>query len=172
MLPERMRKSADRHGSGGGSLRWTLAVATLLLWAAWLDAPPASAQGRSFRLEGLRAGELRSAELQEGAVIVIVWASWSPRSRDVVERTNAIYDRWRDHARVLTVVFQEDRQTVERFLVGKKPRAPIYLDRDGAFSKKHAVTHLPGLLIFKDGTTGFSGRLPNKPDSLIKQTLG
>jgi thiol-disulfide isomerase/thioredoxin len=115
---------------------------------------------------------LQPAELLQGDVIVIVWASWSPRCRDIVERSNEVVDRWGDQARVLTVVFQEDRETVERFLIGKSPRAPVFLDRDGAFSKRHTVTHLPGLLIFKDGDTEFSGRFPMNPHSLIEQTLG
>ena len=28
---------------------------------------------------------------------------------------------------------------------------PVYLDRDGEFSKAHAVTTLPGLVVFRDG---------------------
>ncbi|MEE8278690.1 MAG: hypothetical protein V3R89_08235 [Thermoanaerobaculia bacterium] len=167
-----MCQRVDRLHSGGGALKRTVVTVGLALWGAMLATPQAAAEGRSFRLEGLRSDELRPAELLQGAVIVIVWASWSPRCRDIVERSNAIVDRWGDRARVLTVVFQEDRETVERFLAGQRPRAPVYLDRDGAFSKKHAVTHLPGLLIFKDGVTGFSGRLPNNPHSLIEQTLG
>ncbi len=149
-----------------------LALLVLVTLAAVLLSPPAWTEERSFRLEGLRTGELQPAELLQGDVIVIVWASWSPRCRNIVERANDVADRWGDRARVLTVAFQEDRETVERFLSGKSPRAPIFLDRDGAFSKRHTVTHLPGLLIFRNGDTGFSGRLPNNPHALIEQTLG
>lgn len=155
-----------------GIVRQAVGGLVLLILAAVLLPPPVLAEARPFRLEGLRSGEVQPAELLQGNVIVIVWASWSPRCRDIVERSNAVVDRWGDRARVLSVVFQEDPETVERFLAGKRSRVPIFLDRDGAFSKRHTVTHLPGLLIFRDGDTGFSGRLPNNPDSLIEQTLG
>jgi len=133
---------------------------------------PAIGQGRGFSLEGLSGGQVQQKDLNQGAVIVVVWASWSPRGRDIVPRTDKIVDRWGGQARVIMVNFQEDRAAVESFLRGGKPKAPIYLDRDGAFSKKYSVTHLPGLLIFKDGVTAFSGKLPPDPDSLISQTLG
>ena len=155
-----------------GAVGRLLAAVGFVLLGAALVAAPLSAQRRSFRLEGLRSGELEPGDLQQGAVIVIVWTSWSPRSRDIVERSNAIVDRWGKRARVLTVSFQEDRETVERFLEGKRPRARVYLDPDGDFGKSYVVTQLPGLLIFKDGVTAFSGRLPRDPDSLIEQTLG
>jgi hypothetical protein len=70
------------------------------------------------------------------------------------------------------VSFQEDAATVEDFLSGKRAKAKVYLDQDGDFSKSYAVTHLPSLLILKDGTTGFSGKLPRDPDSIISQTIG
>lgn len=147
-----------------------LAIATLMLGA--LASPPASGQGRGYTLQGLSGGQLQQGDLDQGAVIVVVWASWSPRGRDIVPRVDSIADRWGSQARVIMVNFQEDAATVESFLRGQRTKAPIYLDRDGAFSKKYSVTHLPGLLIFKDGVTAFSGKLPKDPDSLIAQSLG
>lgn len=132
---------------------------------------PAEAQQGSFRLQGLEGGELRPADLNQGVVILVVWASWSPRSRDIVPQVNAIVDRWGNQARVIMVSFQEDAATVQSFLSGKRPKARVYLDRDGDFSKNYAVTHLPSLLILKDGVTGFSGKLPGDPDSVISQTI-
>jgi thiol-disulfide isomerase/thioredoxin len=145
----------------------TLSALTVLLLGGIV-----AAQGPGLRLDGLRGGELRQRDLDQGAVIAVVWSSWSPRSRDIVERVNAIVDRWGGEAKVIMVDFQEDPQAVEDFLRGKQPKAPIYLDKDGAFSKKYAITHLPGLLVFKDGATRFSGRLPQDPNSLIAQSLG
>lgn len=152
---------------------WALSCAAALLLAPVLLPPPAAtAQPRSYRLQGLESGELGPAELSQGVVIAVVWASWSPRCRDIVERTNAIAERWDDRARVLLVDFQEEPAAVKGFLEGKRSRAKVYLDRDGSFSKMNAVTNLPGLVIFKDGATGFSGKLPADPDSLIAQTIG
>ena len=88
-----------------------------------------------------------------------------------MERADSLVSRWGDRARVILVNFQEDDEAVREFLEGKQPRARVYLDRNGAFSKRYAVTHLPGLLIFQDGQNRFSGRLSRDPDSLIEQSL-
>ncbi len=126
-----------------------------------------------LELSGLKGEKLREAELAQGAVIVVAWASWSPRCRDIVDRVNALSGRWAGRARVLTVNFQEDAGTVRQFLdsQGKTLSAPVFLDTSGNFSKKHAVTNLPGLLIFRDGKTAFSGKLPADPDPVISQAI-
>lgn len=164
------RVSVKTPGPAAGRVVTTLLMALLVLGA--VATPPASGQGRGFSLEGLSGGQIQQRDLNQGAVIVVVWASWSPRGRDIVARTNQIADRWGGQARVIMVNFQEDKATVEGFVRGSQAKAPIYLDRDGAFSKNYSVTHLPGLLIFKDGVTAFSGKLPPDADSLIAQTLG
>jgi thiol-disulfide isomerase/thioredoxin len=158
------------RGPARERIAMTLLLAVLVLSA--VAAPPASGQGRGFSLEGLSGGQIQQRDLNQGAVIVVVWASWSPRGRDIISRTNEIADRWGSQARVIMVNFQEDKATVESFLQGNQAKAPIFLDRDGAFSKNYSVTHLPGLLIFKDGVTAFSGKLPPDANSLIAQTLG
>jgi len=148
--------------------RWTAAILGLLLSAA-LSLP---APAQDVRLPGLRGGQLTEGDLAQGATVVVVWASWSPRGKDIVARVNAIQGRWGGRARVVTVNFQEDRGTVDGFLAGKNLGVPVYLDTDGTFSKKHAVTTLPGLLIFQDGKRGYGGRLPPDADALIARTLG
>jgi thiol-disulfide isomerase/thioredoxin len=130
---------------------------------------PASAQGPV--LQGLGGERLSEADLAEGATIFIVWASWSPHSRNVVERVNQVSQRWSAKARVVTVNFQEDRGAVESFLAGKNMGATVFLDADGAFSKKYAVATLPGLLIIKDGRVAYRGKLPDDPDRVIVEIL-
>lgn len=164
------RRKVRTPGRRSGWLVMAFLMAALI--TSSLVAPPVSGQGRGFNLEGLTGGQIQQKDLDQGAVIVVVWASWSPRGRDIVPRVDSIVDRWGSQARVIMVNFQEDNAAVESFLRGQRPKAPVYLDRDGAFSKKYSVTHLPGLLIFKDGVTAFSGKLPPDPDSLIGQTLG
>lgn len=122
-------------------------------------------------LQGLRGERLSEAELAQGATIFVFWASWSPHSRDVVDRVNRVSQRWGGKARVVTVNFQEDRGAVEKFLAGKDLGATVYLDADGAFSKKYAVATLPGLLIIKDGRVAYRGKLPNDPDRVIVEIL-
>ena len=168
-----MHISRARVRSRGRRTAWAVTVFLMAgLIVGSMVAPPVAGQGRGFTLEGLAGGRIQQNDLDQGAVIVVVWASWSPRGRDIVPRVDSIADRWGGQARVIMVNFQEDTAAVESFLQGKRPKAPIYLDRDGGFSKKYSVTHLPGLLIFKDGVTAFSGKLPPDPDSLIGQTLG
>ena len=147
-----------------------LAAALLLLLALPVLVLPTAAQ--DLRLPGLTGGSLSEAELNRGTTVIVVWASWSPRGRDVVPRVNALSRTWGNRARVITVNFQEDRETVEGFLAGKGLAVPVYLDADGAFSKKNAVTNLPGLLVIKDGETAFRGKLPDDPDSVLREILG
>jgi thiol-disulfide isomerase/thioredoxin len=132
-------------------------------------AAPVAAQGPVLR--GLRGESLSEADLAQGATIFIVWASWSPHSRDVVERANRVAQRWGGKARVVTVNFQEDRGAVEGFLAGKNLGTAVFLDGDGAFSKKYAVATLPGLLIIKDGRVAYRGKLPADPDRIIVEIL-
>jgi thiol-disulfide isomerase/thioredoxin len=123
------------------------------------------------RLVGMRGEELTQSDLDRGATVLVVWASWSPRCRDIVERVNPLAERWSGKARVATVNFQEDRSAVDTFLHGKSLSAAVYLDGDGAFSKRNAVTTLPGLLVYVDGRVAYSGRLPEDPDRVLAQAL-
>ena len=148
-----------------------VAISMLLLIHA-VAAVPLGAQGRQFQLEGLNGGSLSAADLGRGVIIAVVFAGWSPRGKNVVNQTNQIHDRWGSQAKVIMVDFQEERADVEAFLAGQNPKAPVYLDKDGSFSKRYSVTHLPGLLILKDGNAAFSGRLTRDSDSVISQTLG
>lgn len=152
----------------------TILTGSLILVLSALILMPASAhaQGRPFRLEGLQGGELGPADFSQGVVIAVVWASWSPHCRNIVSQVDAIADKWGSEARVIMVNFQEDAAEAEAFLSGKRTKAPVYLDKSGAFSKTHSVTNLPGLVIFKDGAAAFSGKLSRNPDSIISQTLG
>lgn len=141
-------------------------IATIMMPAASYP------QGRPFQLEGLKGGSLTPADFEQGVWIAVVWASWSPHCRNIVQQVDAIASRWGGQAKVIMVDFQEDRGDVEAFLGGGRTKAPVYLDKSGAFSKKYSVTNLPGLVIFKDGTAAFSGKLSRNPDSIISQTLG
>jgi len=144
-----------------------LALALLLILA--LASLPLAAQ--DVRLPGLQGGQLTDAKLAQGATILVVWASWSPKCRDIVDRVNAMQSRWGQSARVVTVNFQEDRDTVQQFLSDKRLSVPVYLDLDGAFSKKSSITTLPGLLVVRDGATAYRGRLPDNPDAVIGEIL-
>jgi thiol-disulfide isomerase/thioredoxin len=142
-----------------------------LLLAGLLGNGAAPASAEDFVLQGLRGGRLVESDLAQGTTIFVVWASWSPKSRGVVERVNAISNRWGGKARVATVNFQENRQAVEQFLAGKGLSAEVFLDESGAFSKKYSVATLPGLLVVKDGKIVYRGKLPDDPDPVIANLL-
>jgi thiol-disulfide isomerase/thioredoxin len=143
----------------------------LLALAALAFGVAAVAGAQEVRLRGLGGEELRDADLASGTTIIVVWASWSPRGRDVVDRVNALAGRWGRQARVITVNFQEDRATVEGFLAGKGLRAPVFLDTDGAFAKRYAVTNLPGLLVLQNGEVAYRNRLPDDPDAVLAEIV-
>ena len=153
-------------------LRRTALTLLLLAGFAGLLAPVAAqGPGPGPVLQGLGGERLSDADLAQGATIFIVWASWSPHSRDVVARVNQVAQRWSGKARVVTVNFQEDRGAVESFLAGKNMGATVFLDADGAFSKRYAVATLPGLLVIKDGRVAYRGKLPDDPDRVIVEIL-
>jgi thiol-disulfide isomerase/thioredoxin len=144
-------------------------VAAALLAAFLLGPLPVAAQ--EIHLTSLAGERLSDADLARGATIVVVWASWSPRSRDVVQRVQPLAGRWGARARVLTVDFEEERPAIESFLAGKALGVPVFLDTEGTFSKKYAIATLPGLLVLKDGKSLYHGKLPDDPDSIIAAAL-
>lgn len=155
------RRSGTVRGAAGLGLLISLLAGSV---------PAAHAAGE-VRLPGLAGGQLSDGDLARGTTILVVWASWSPRCRDIAERANGIAARWGDGARVVTVNFQEDPATVEEFLRGKGLRPPVYLDRDGEFSKSHSVTTLPGLVVIRDGVVRYQGKLPADADATLRDLL-
>ncbi|MEE8524669.1 MAG: TlpA disulfide reductase family protein [Thermoanaerobaculia bacterium] len=167
--------------------RAAAAIVLLLLtlpFGGGLGPRPAGAQSAAadrlpanrVTLVGLESGQLSEADLEHGVTILVVWASWSPRCRDIVARINALAASWSSRARVASVVFQEDPATVRHFLDdqsldGKDLGSLVFIDTSGAFSKKHAVTTLPSLLVFDSGKTAFRGKLPAAPDPIIERAL-
>ena len=143
----------------------------VLLLALALLAFPGFAGAQDVSLECLDGARLNDGDLARGTTIVVIWASWSPRSRDIVERVQPLAGRWAGRARVLTVNFQEDRKAVDGFLRGRNLGAPICLDPDGAFSRKYNVATLPGLLVVKDGQVAYRGKLPDDADRVIADLL-
>ena len=141
------------------------------VWIGLLLALAGPLLGASVRLPGLRGGELTDADLARGNHVVVIWATWSPRGRDIVDRLNALEGAWGDKARVVAVNFQEEPAEIERFLTGKGLRTPVFLDRDGEFSKSLAVTHLPGLVVYQDGQVRYQGRLPAEADRILQDLL-
>jgi thiol-disulfide isomerase/thioredoxin len=125
----------------------------------------------AWELRGLDGGSLGSGDVGSGATVMVVWAGWSPRCRDIVERTNDIASRYGRRARVVMVDFQEEAGEVSAFLDGKGARARVYLDGDGSFAKQHRVTTLPGLVVYVDGGVVYQGKLPDDPDSVLADAL-
>lgn len=147
-------------------------IRALSLCAALLMAAlPLAVRAQSESLPGLEGGRLTQAELAEGDTIIVVWASWSPRSRALGERMAAISERWGKSARVITVNFQEEPETARAFAKRQKLQVPVYLDKDAVFAKRFAVTSLPFLIVLDDGETDFAGKLPADADAVIERSL-
>lgn len=122
-------------------------------------------------IKGLERGSLSDKDLEKGTSILVFYAGWSPRCRNVVSRVNAIQDRWGGSARVAMVNFQESEKDVREFLRDHKTGVPTYLDKDGELSKRYAVTQLPYLLVIRDGKVLSQGRLPEEADEAIASVL-
>ena len=150
---------------------WVGVLFAALLVVAALATAPLVAQD-DWRLPGLNGGALTSGDVAHGTTIVVLFAGWSPRCQDVVERSNRIASKWGGSARVALVDFQEEAGEVQGFLAGKGPQFPVYLDGDGAFAKRYALANLPGLLLLRDGAVLYAGRLPDQPDGLLDDKIG
>jgi thiol-disulfide isomerase/thioredoxin len=149
-----------------------LRIALLLLLSLLLTGVfQTEAQPLEVNLRGLSGAALRTSEVASGNTVLVVWASWSPRCRDIVDRLNGLNQRWSGKARVYGVSFNEDAAEVERFLAGKSLGVPTLLDADGSFSKKQAITVLPGLVVVQGGQVTYAGKLPDSPDSLLSGLL-
>lgn len=151
--------------------RKTLAVALGALLTLALF-PAGSAEAEGLVLPGLAGDRLSEAELDSGVTIVVVWASWSPRCRDIGPRVNELASGWKGRARVVTVSFQEESGAAREFRDRQQLRSPVFLDTDAAFSKKHGVTSLPFLLVFRNGESLFAGKLPADAAPTLSRLLG
>ncbi len=147
------------------------AKAILVAALAMLTLAPLASWAEDVNLSCLGGTRLSDADLARGTTIVVVWASWSPRSRDIAERVTALANRWGGRARIAAVDFQEDRQAVEHFLAGKSLGAPVCLDSDGVFSRKYSVATLPGLVVIKDGKVAHRGKLAEDSDQVLADLL-
>ncbi len=144
----------------------------LAVFALTLLAVSSGVQAQELRLDGLAGGKLGESELAKGSHVIVFWASWSPRGRDVVDRVNTIAERWKGNARVLTVNFQEDPAAVRAFLNGKAAlQAEVFMDRDGELSKKYRVNSAPWLVILEGGRMSLSEKLPTDPNPAIARVL-
>ena len=149
-----------------------IAIAAATLAGGLLGARASRGEPENVDLPGLAGGHLTSQDLQKGNVVLVFWASWSPRCRDIAERLNAIAASWGGKARIAAIDFQESPEDVQKFLTGKKLTVPVFLDRDGGFSKQHDMTTLPGLLVLKGGAEAYRGRLPADVDAVLREHLG
>jgi thiol-disulfide isomerase/thioredoxin len=166
-----MRWSRDLHGPASPT-RWSpfaAALMVLLATAALQGTALQAQQGGS--LPGLGGGQLSAAELAQGTHIIVVWASWSPRCRDISPRVNELVPKLSGLGRVVTVNFQEEAAAIQEFVREHPLNAPIFLDRDGEFSKGHAVTALPGLIVMRQGEVLFQGRLAAEAEEQIRGLL-
>ncbi len=160
-------RAATRHGL---AVTLTLALASASMPAASVAQDDAPGRDRPA-LEGLDGERLTAADLEQGSTLLVVWASWSPRCRDLAARIDRLAEAWSGEARVASVVFQGDPATVRETVVRDRLSTPVYLDVTGDFSKRHAVTTLPMLLIFRDGELAFRGKLAANPDAVIERIL-
>lgn len=155
--------ATPRHG---------LALALILALAPPCAAQDDTADRNRLVLQRLDGEALTVADLGRGTTLLVVWASWSPRCRDVTSRIDRLAKTWGGQARVASVVFQEDAETAREAVDHRGLEAPVYLDLSGDFSKRHAVTTLPMLLIFRDGELAFRGKLSGNPDPVVERILG
>jgi thioredoxin-like negative regulator of GroEL len=139
------------------------------LTLATLLAPAVVGQG-SPNLPGLRGDSLGEAELRRGDTVIVIWASWSPRCRDVGQRLTALEGAL-SGTRVVSISYQEERDAAATFVRDNGVPGSVYLDRDGAFARRHGVSTLPSYVVFRDGAAVAQGRLSDRSLSEIGGAL-
>ena len=159
------------HPSRAGRRRALVAAAAIVCLLAGGGAAGRLAAQPGWELPGLDGGALTAGDVRQGTTVMVVWAGWSPRCRDIVDRSNAIVSRWGGRARVVMVDFQEEPGEVSAFLKGKGAQARVYLDGDGSFAKAHRVTTLPGMVVYRDGNVAYQGKLPDDADAVIADAV-
>jgi thiol-disulfide isomerase/thioredoxin len=143
----------------------------VLVLVALLGLAATAAAQEGLRLRGLNGETLSEADLTRGTTVVVVWASWSPRCRDIAPRVRALGPVVGGRARLVTVNFEEQGDAVRAFLKGADLGAPAYLDTNGAFARRYAISTLPGLLVLKNGEVAYRGQLPAAPESVLNDLL-
>jgi len=131
----------------------------------------AGARAQGLVLDGLGGGRLSEAELGQGNAVLVFWASWSPRGRDIASRVHAVARSAGSRASVAAVNFQEDAATVRRFVAATPLGVPVYLDVDGGLAKRFKMANLPGLLVLKNGKVAYQGKLPEDAEQVVADAL-
>ncbi len=157
------------------TIAWRHGFAVILLLASAVLAPPSLAREDSryarWELPGLDREALSRADLEQGTTLIVVWASWSPRCRGMAAKIDRLTEVWGGQMRVVSVVFQEDPESVRETVNRTGLATPVYLDLSGDFSQQHEVSTLPMLLIFRAGELAFRGKLAASPDAVIQRVL-
>jgi thiol-disulfide isomerase/thioredoxin len=166
-----MLRPHSKHASLASWLlnRWLAVVAMSLLFSGVVAPSALGESGESLRTLD---GSALKAEALEGDVILVFFASWSPRCRDVAERAKELRAKWGSRARVFLVAFQEGEEEVRDFLGAAHRDVDVLRDVDGSFSKRHGITTLPSLLVIEGGSVSFRGRLPSDADSVLRPIFG
>ena len=149
-----------------------LGILLALLLGVLLSSSSTEALER-FRLDGLDGGTLTEVDLGGRDALMVVWATWSPRCQDIARRFEALEHRWGDRLQIVSVVFQEDADTVRAFFGGALPTGmgATYIDTDGSFAKQFDVATLPTLLLIRNDEVVYRDRLPTDPDPTIERLL-
>lgn len=99
------------------------------------------------------------AELRGRPVLINFWATWCPPCREEMPALERVERVWRERgAVVLAVNFEEDGETIRRYLAENGLTLPVYQDGAGVAAEKLDITYLPTTL-FVDGAGTIRSRV-------------
>lgn len=143
-------------------VRWlAFSLALLTAGAAWIaiSAVPARAttEGQipsprvgflapDFNLTTLEGDTVRLADLHGSVVIVNFWASWCPPCRAEMPDLREVYLANRERGLeilAVNVLYQDNREAVERFVAEFRLPFPIPLDTSGEVANRYLMRALP-----------------------------
>jgi peroxiredoxin len=180
--------------SGGGSSRWAIlgavvllaAVAMFLGWQLGRSELPTTSKGndragypellREFRLPSLDGRQLGPADFAGQAVLVEFWATWCGPCHVQAKILASLYrDLEGREVQFLAVSVGEDEETVRRFVEERPFAYPVLLDPRSGVLDAARIYALPTLLILdRRGEVVFleSGITPRRAlESILERAL-
>lgn len=144
------------------TIRRVTIVATCVLAVAMTASVPAHNQSPDFSLRAIDGETVTSASLRGEVVVLAFGASWLPLTKNQMEALKKLADQYAGRGVAVYWVSTESESPKSKNYVaddqlrelGRKYKATVLRDPDGAVSKRLGVDQLPSVVIIdKQGNT-------------------
>ena len=132
----------------GGVIGLLLAVSQ----SAQLPGTPVAAPLPDVTVTTLGGEAVNLADLRGRPLLINFWATWCPPCREEMPALERIERKWAERgAAVVVINFEEDEETIRRYLAENGLSLPVFQDSSGEVAQILDITYLPTTL-FVDST--------------------